>query len=256
MKTYLKTYFYSDHEYEFINANLRESLDHVDSMILCEFDIHHTGLKRDLVFDMNRIDEDLRHKVEYFPCMVHGRSDTVEAYDDEAAIHRINEPIMRSYFTIVKDFDNDDIIYSVDADEVIYRDTYEKMNPLVKERGAMRLLLNQFFYKKNYLWKDKIFDSPGAFLYGAMPQKYMNNWRDYGIAPTFMCGAHFSWCMSVEKMVEKLHIYAHTRYRDCADIDLLTDAVENKKYPFDPSVRFDIEELNMDDYRIPESMRT
>lgn len=254
MKSYLKTYFYSEHEYEFINANLRESLNHVDSMILCEYDIHHTGLKREMIFDINRIDEDLRHKLEYYPCEVHGK-ETVEAYDDEATIHRINEPVMRSYFTKLKDFDKNDIIYSVDADEIIYERTYQKMNELVSERGKVRLLLHQFFYKKNYLWKNKVFASPGAFLYGATSPKYMNNWRDDGMEPTFMCGAHFSWCMDVPTMIKKLHVYSHPRYRNCADEKLLTDAIENKTYPFDPSVKFEIEELDWDDMRIPDSMR-
>lgn len=252
---YLKTYFYSDHEYEFINANLRESLNHVDSVILCEFDIHHTGMKRDMVFDINRIDEDLRHKLEYHPCEVHGRG-TVEAYDDEAAIHRVNEPVMRSYFTKLKNFHREDIIYSVDADEVIYESTYNQMNDLVTVRGKMRLLMHQFFYKKNYLWKDKLFNCPGAFLYGSINPKYMNNWRDDGQQPTFMCGAHFSWCMSVDDMIKKLHVYGHPKYRSFADRDILTDAIENKIYPFDKSVKFDIEELDMSDWRIPESMRS
>tara|TARA_R110001599_G_scaffold231655_1_gene430914 strand:- start:316 stop:516 length:201 start_codon:yes stop_codon:yes gene_type:complete len=59
--------------------------------------------------------------------------------------------------------------------------------------------------------------------------------------------------MSPKEMVYKLHTYSHPRYRFCADEDLLTDAIENKKYPFDSSVDFNIKELSVDDKIIPKS---
>ncbi len=254
MNTYLKTYFYSDHEYEFLNANLRESVGHIDSMILCEFDVHHTGIKRDFTFDINMIDEDLRDRVEYFPCGVHGK-ETVEAYDDEDTIHRVNEPVMRSYFTKCKDFSDDDLIYSVDADEVIYGSVYETIHDLAIQHDWVRLPMHQFFYKTNYLWENKGFCSPGVFKYGSVNPGYMNNWRDVGINPGFFTGCHFSWCMSVDDMVKKLHSYSHPRYRFCADKSLLEMAIRNKCYPFDLSVKFNILEISPGDDRIPESMR-
>ena len=68
-------------------------------------------------------------------------------------------------------------------------------------------------------------------------------------------GCHFSWCMTADEMVHKLHTYSHPRYRFCANKEILQEAIKNKQYPFDTSVVFDIEELDLNDKRIPQSMR-
>ena len=51
-KIYLKTYCYAPHEIEFVIANLSECYDHIEKMIVCEFDINHTGVKRDFEFQL------------------------------------------------------------------------------------------------------------------------------------------------------------------------------------------------------------
>ena len=56
-------------------------------------------------------------------------------------------------------------------------------------------------------------------------------------------------------MIHKLDTYSHPTYRFCADKDLLNNAIENKEYPFDESVDFDIQELDLNDELIPKSMR-
>ena len=110
-KIYLKTYCYAPHEIDFIVANLAECYDHIEKMIVCEFDINHTGVKRDFEYTnlKDRIPEHLRDKLDYHSCEVF--NETARAYEDEDAIHNINEPVMRSYFTKLYDFNNDDIIY-------------------------------------------------------------------------------------------------------------------------------------------------
>ena len=67
-------------------------------------------------------------------------------------------------------------------------------------------------------------------------------------------GCHFSWCMTPDEMVYKLHTYSHPQYRFCANKELLENAIENKEYPFDSSVDFQIEELDSDDDRLPKSL--
>jgi hypothetical protein len=52
-----------------------------------------------------------------------------------------------------------------------------------------------------------------------------------------------------------LDTYSHPRYRNCAKIELLEDAIINKKYPFDSSTNFNIEEIKLDNDKIPNSLR-
>jgi len=252
---YLKTYCYAPHEIDFIIANLRECYDHIDKMIVCEFDIHHTGVKREFEYrDLKeRVPEELRDKLDYHACEVYNI--TARAYNNEEVIHAVNEPVMRSYFTKLYDFQDDDIIISVDADEILYGDKVEYITSLLPTAGTVSLKMRQFFYKKTYLWKNKIFKSAIATYYKHVNPKFPNNWRDTGNTTGDYVGCHFSWCMDVDAMVNKLHTYSHPRYRFCADKDLLEKAIENKEYPFDRKVKFEIQELKLDDPIIPTSMR-
>ena len=101
---YLKTYCYAPHEVEFIIANLKECYDYIDKMIVCEFDINHTGVKRPFEYSdlKSLVPEELSDKLDYHACEVYDI--TARAYEDEAAIHGVNEPVMRSYFTKLYNF--------------------------------------------------------------------------------------------------------------------------------------------------------
>jgi hypothetical protein len=254
-KVYLKTYCYTSHEIEFIEANLRECYPYIEKMIVCEFDINHTGVKREFEFEdlKEKISSDINDKLDYHPCEVYDI--TARAYEREDLIHSVNEPVMRSYFTKLYNFDDDDIIISVDADEIINGDKIKYILEEVKKHGTVRLKLRQFFYKKTFLWENKDFISPIATLYSNINPKFPNNWRDFGKVTDEYVGCHFSWCMSVEQMIHKLYTYSHPRYRFCAKKELLEDAIENKKYPFDEKVKFNIVELDANDKIIPKSLR-
>ncbi len=253
---YLKTYFYVDHELQFLAANLSEAYDHIDGFIICEFNRTHTGRARHLIgyeYLKERLPADKLDKVMYIPCDM--SSLAVEAYNNEDAIHDVNEPIMRSAFMKLMQLRDEDIIVSVDADEIIYGDMYPKIVDAVERDGLCQLNLHQFFYKKNYLWKDKDFIAPTAIKY-----KYIKNTWPCSIryeGPVFpeKAGCHFSWCMSPDEMVYKLHTYSHPRYRHLADVNILKNVIENKEYPFDPSIEFEIVELDPKDPIIPRSMR-
>ena len=250
---YLKTYCYAPHEVEFIEANLRECYPYIEKMIVCEFDINHTGVKRKFEYEnlKDMISPDLRDKLDYHACEVYDI--TARAYEREDLIHAINEPVMRSYFTKLYNFNPDDIIISVDADEILYGDKVNYIVNQVQRHGVVRLKLQQFFYKKNYLWKNKDFVSPIATYYANMNPKFPNNWRDIGHITEEQVGCH--WCMSVDQMIHKLDTYSHPQYRFCANRELLEDAIKNKKYPFDAAVEFEIEEIDENDIRIPKSLR-
>jgi len=253
---YLKTYCYAPHEVEFIVANLKECYDYIDKMIVCEFDINHTGVKRPFEYSdlKSLVPEELSDKLDYHACEVYDI--TARAYEDEAAIHGVNEPVMRSYFTKLYNFSDNDIIISIDADEILYGEQLPYIIEQVSKQGAVRLKLRQFFYRKTYLWEGRDFVSPIATYYGVINPKFPNNWRDIGNVTEEYVGCHFSWCMGVEAMIHKLDTYSHPRYRFCADRDLLENSIANKTYPFDDNVSFDIRELPADDSLIPKSMRS
>lgn len=253
MKTYIKTYFYSEHEIQYINAMLEESKDYIDEVILCEFDIHHTGSKREFIFDT--VKDQLVRDVTYIPIECHGSNSVVET-DNEQQIHTINEPFMRSAFMKRMELDDEDIIVSVDADEIIYRESYVQVFNALSNHDCVRLPLNQFFYKHNYLWLDKEFNSPVACRYRHIKNSFPSNIRDEGThCLTSKVGAHMSWCMSVDDMIKKLHRYGHPQYRGFADEAVLQDAIDTKTYPFNPSIDFRLRELDWSDARIPEYLR-
>ena len=68
-------------------------------------------------------------------------------------------------------------------------------------------------------------------------------------------GCHFSWCMSPPEMVYKLQTYSHPKYRFCADLNLLQNAIDNKLYPFDEGVDFRINEISLDDDILPKNTK-
>ncbi len=246
---------YVPHEVDLVIANLEECHQHIDKMIVCEFDVYHTGEKRDFQFQSLKslVPGHLRAKIDYHACHVYDF--TERAYDDEDTIHRINEPVMRSYFTKLYTFSDDDIIISVDADEILYGEKLPYVLERVDSNGTVALKMRQFFYRPTYLWKNKIFRSGSATKYGGIPVKFPFNWRDMGVLTDDFVGCHFSWCMDTDAMIHKLHTYGHPRYRFCADKTVLDAAIRNREYPFDPTVPFDIEDLSIDDERIPKSIR-
>ena len=256
-KVYLKTYFYVDHEIQFLTTNLLESYNHIDKFLICEFNRTHTGRPKDMLgwdYLKERLPQDKLDKVVYLPLYISQMAR--EAYDDEQLIHSLNEPVMRSAFMKAVPMQDEDIVISVDADEIIYEHMYPKIVNFVDTRGTCQLNLHQFFYKKTYFWKNKDFIAPTAIKYKNFKHRFPCNLRYEGVLFPEKVGCHFSWCMTPKEMVYKLHTYSHPRYRFLADEKVLTEAINNKQYPFDNKVFFDIEEIPSNDQRIPKSMRS
>jgi len=251
---YLKTYFYTEHEIKFLKLNLLEAFNHIDKFIICEFNRTHTGEEREFIFDNYKhlFTEEELNKIIYLPCDI--SNETVYAKDDEDTIHRVNEPVMRGYFVKQVNLNDDDIIISVDADEIIYEHMYPSIIDRVNSSGTTLLKFHQFYYKMNYHWVDNDFVAPTAIKYGDFKHQYPCQLRYMGNLMNEYVGCHFSWCMTPSEMVYKLQTYSHPQYRFCADIDLLTNAIENKLYPFDSSVKFTINELSFDDEKLPKNL--
>lgn len=244
---YLKTYFYAPHEIDYIYLNLCESYDFIDKFIVCEYNVYHTGREKEYIFEdcLKNIPDDKNDKLLYLKCDI--KNDTVVS-DEHEIICTVNEPLMRGYFTKMVDLKDQDIIFSVDADEIIYSHMYPEIIYFIENSIPLTSLnLHQFFYKVNYLWENKDFVAPIASKYGVFKDRFPYAWRyDGGVYPE-KAGCHFSWCMPVDAMLDKLDVYSHPEYRFCKDKELLENAVKNMEYPFSESESFDIRVLNIDD---------
>ena len=220
---YLKTYFYSEHEVPFLKLNLLEAYPYIDKFLICEYNFTHTGLKREYIWEKvkNQLPQDKMDKVQYI------KGDMADiakyAYNDGSTIHKINEPWMRGYFVKVLNLKDSDIIFSVDADEIIYGDMYPELIESVKNKGILRLKMNQFFYRVNYLWKDLIFKSSIVALYKVYKNRFPAQWRDAGPEYPRIVGCHFSWCMTVDQMLHKMECYSHPEYRHLAKREILEE---------------------------------
>jgi hypothetical protein len=264
---YLKTYFYSVHEFPFLKLNLLEAYPYIDKFIICEYNYTHTGIKREYIWDENKhkLPSECMDKVIYMKVDMEGIAKY--AYEDDNIIHTINEPYMRGCFAELlgngendngtKQLEDGDIVISVDADEIIYGESYPELLEEVKSKGIMKLNLHQFFYRVNYLWDKKDFIAP--VICRAMYYKTktpFGQWRYDGELYKHKVGCHFSWCMTVNEMLNKMECYSHPEYRFCAKREILEDAIKNKKYPFNSRDSFDIKEIDFDrNILIPNKMK-
>ena len=162
---------------------------------------------------------------------------------------------MRGHFVKKIQFNDDDIIISVDADEIIYGDKYQQIISSVINNGPTLLKLRQFFYKYTYHWYNNDFIAPTAIKYRDFKNNYPCQLRYMGTLMEDFVGCHFSWCMTPTEMIYKLETYSHPKYRFCADLNLLENAVKNKTYPFDESTDFKINELGVDDPILPKKIK-
>ncbi len=252
---YLKTYFYTENEINYINLNLMESQEKIDAFIICEFDFTHTGEERELIFEKNKhlIHPDFLDKIIYFPCRIKDKAKY--ARDNEPLIHQINEPLMRGYFVDLMKFDDDDIIISVDADEIIYNERYDSIIESVKMNGTIQLELNQLFYKPSYHWVNSYFRAPIATFFKHYKNRGHVNWRYDGKLLNGKSGCHFSWCMGIDEMIYKLNTYSHPSNRKFASEEILKKAIETKTYPFDLNKPFAITEIDRNSEVLPKSIR-
>lgn len=262
---YLKSYCYSKHELPFIIANLDEGFEHIDKLILYEYNYTHTGLSKEYEIEkvLHLIPEKLKTKLLYKKIDLTNYS--VYAVNDEKKCHQINENIQRSWLFNDKDIilHDEDIIIDIDIDEIIYKDCYEDLlNELNEKNKPISIKLNQFFFKNNYLWSNLIFDAPAIYKYGMV--KHINRnikgvlckYQRYCLQKTSkIYGCHMSWVMPVDDMLKKIYSGAHTKYHHLGKREILEKAIEEKKYIFDLNRPFKIVELNIRDNRIPETLR-
>lgn len=231
-KIIFKTLFSSPNEIPFIKLNLLETEGNVDKFIICEFSQTHTGKTREFIFEnfKKQFTSEEWDRITYIKANI---DDLVkDGYNNSKNAH-FNEDLMRGYFVREIDIKPKDIVVSVDADEVIFSEFY----PLIfKSLGfftrAVKLELNQFFYRLDYLWLNERFIAP-TVCYGSYYKKPNSRWRYDGRLFKGVVGTHFSWCIPIEDMVSKITSNAHQNdYADKVNYETMLESVKNKHYPF------------------------
>jgi len=262
---YLKSYCYSKHELPFVIANLVEGYDYIDKLCLYEYNYTHTGIKKEYEMEkvLHLVPKNLREKLYYKKVDI---TNHVEyAYKNGPLIHSVNEPIQRSMLFNDTNFDlqDNDIIIDHDIDEIIYKKNYPLLLEELKNRKTpLSIRLNQFFFKQHYLWGDCHFSSPTIYTYKMVKNSRrivkgmkIKNLRDLGNKTREIHGCHMSWVIPVDYMINKLHSYSHPEFRKYANKELLQKAINDKIYIFDTKRSFNIEELSLDDPRIPKYLQ-
>ncbi|MCL4439335.1 MAG: hypothetical protein M1609_01710 [Firmicutes bacterium] len=243
---YLKTILSAPNEIKYLKLNLREAFTHIDKFIICEFNRTHVGTERELVLEkyLDVFTGDERKKIIYLGADISREANF--AKNDSNLAHK-NEQLMRGYFASQIDLNGEDIVFSVDADEIIFGRFYDKIiGQLGFFNRALVLPLYQFYYRVNYLWENNEFIAPTVCKAKYYKNKYPAQWRYDGKLFPERTGCHFSWCLTIDEMLAKLETYAHHQdYGHLAKREILEAAVKNKTYPFDPNVDFRIKVLDI-----------
>tara|TARA_Y100001963_G_scaffold116198_1_gene161401 strand:- start:15 stop:797 length:783 start_codon:yes stop_codon:yes gene_type:complete len=228
----LKTNFYSENEVPFLLLNLIECYEHVDKFIAYEFNYTKSGLRKEFV-DLKKwwdLFEPYEDKFEYHQIDLDG--DDVFVKDENGVgedIQKvINEPYSRNYFTKLTSLNDDDFVFSVDADEIVYGQHYEKICELIEDNDTPVKLNMHFFWKTVINLTNKPWNSPCACQFKHLKNKTQKctmgetkypQWRDEGKDLPFYygisCGGHFSNCYRNEEEFEyrkKAIYYKPTTY--------------------------------------------
>jgi len=217
---YLKTHFYLPEEIQFIRLNFLEGHKHFDKFIICEFNYSKTGLKKEYV-DLEKykvFNQEEMKKIEYHKIDLSDK--ILPAFDNKDKdckknMSLNNEGLFRNEFVNYVDLKDDDIIISVDADEIIYESFYEKLITNQIKLPA-KIKMHLFTYKPtNYC---------GPTWYSSLATRYKlskdfreknkidgieyevkyPNWRDQGTVTDHCEGCHFSWCLNNDAMRNKI----------------------------------------------------
>lgn len=252
MRLVLKTMVSHPSEVPYLWMMFEESADFVDQIIVTEFDRTHSGLPREFIFgdfadSFSRV----------FPQMIYLQGRNLPGVIEKAQTpdeHHHNETLMRGWFARQLRFRGSDVIFSTDADEVLYSSTYRWVKDHFTFRSTgVRFRLHQFFYRPNFLWLGKEFVAPVALRYRRYNREYPTNWRYQGSKLSGFWGVHFSWCIPLEEMVKKVKNYSHaSEHGHLDDRELFRKARIEGTFPFDDR-DFKLAEIDIDNKIIPKS---
>jgi len=264
-KVYIKKIISSLNELKFIKLDLSESEGIIDKIILVDANYTHSGLKREYFSDKtfkNTFSENELERIIHLKINISSivRKDTANPID----LH-FNERIIRGAFQYEINLKDDDIIFSLDADEVLYRITYYSIIEKIRKNDKGYLLkLHNLIYRPDYLWSNFIFIAPTAckvkfyndFLMKLKSKfKKFKQWRYHGHLHDEVSGVHFNWHLTPKEMLEKINNYAHKDlfYKENLSEKYFKNLIEKKEF-IDSSKKIEVKvlELNNEQY-LPKS---
>lgn len=139
--------------------------------------------------------------VEYL--IINNFTEGVNAWDKEA--------FQRDYIMngLLGANDNDIVIIS-DADEIPSLEAVKSYNP---EMGLTALLMNNYWYKFNWLTQKEKWIAPKIMTYGYLKKTTPNEVRNSGYESTIENGGwHFSYLGDADYIVNKIESFSHQEY--------------------------------------------
>lgn len=257
---YIKKIVSNKSEAKYIKMDLIESKGFIHKIILVEANFSHSGIKRTYQFqeviDSDYFTEDEKSRIIYLKIDI-----TKLVYPNTFLSKELhyNERIIRGKFTDYIKLKSTDIIFSLDADEVLYSHTYINIiSSINKNKNKAYLIkLHNLVYRPDYLWANFDFIAPTACrvdFYNSFKMivkskfKKFKQWRYHGELYEFYGGVHFNWHLTPKEMEDKLSNYAH---RDLFigkgyDEDYFKNCI-SKKIFFDPDKECEIKTINLRD---------
>lgn len=253
MAVILKTMVSNPAEIPFLWMMFEEAADYVDRIVVTEFNQTHSGLERDFLFQ-NHVDE----FQQAFPHLDYLQGNSIPGIIRNASTpdeNHHNEKHMRGWFASQLKLKGSDVVFSTDADEVLYSSTYRWVidHFTWRTKKGAKFRLHQMFYRPNYLWVNKEFVAPVALKYRRYGSEYPNQWRYQGYRLPGFWGVHFSWCIPISEMVKKVKNYSHSAEHGHLDAaEIFIEARERGTFPFD-NRKFRLEEIGFDSQLLPAS---
>lgn len=237
VRTVVKILVSSPLEEEFVKISAMELLPIADHFLITEANIdnfgnYHPSACSEFLHDL----KDVNSKIQYIYMDL--SQESIKSANTPEQLHK-NEQIMRNGFTKYVDLLPNDLVVSLDADEILYARRVKvfqrRLNRRFMKRRGYVLKLHQFVFFCNNNWTNCNFRGPvitraSVFLNQSSPQ-----WRYTGTPTIFKSGVHFSWVMPIESMVDKILSTSHSiEYRKYADVELLRSAIIKNIWIFDP----------------------
>lgn len=246
-------------EIDFVRLNAFELLPLVDEFLITEANYDNFGKPHESrcahFKDFYPLDSP---KVKYLYMDIHKqvRHEASKASD----LHH-NEQAMRDGFVQYLHLKGDDIVISMDADEVIFNQKAKKfinrLNRRFNKRSGYVLRLHQFVYKANLCWTNCDFRGPVITRASVYLDKVNAQWRYEGFPTYFKSGTHFSWVMDIDSMLEKIATTSHSiEYSEFARRETLEKAIADKIWIFDQNRSFKTKTIkNFSNYRYPRMLK-
>ena len=213
-----KTIVSGTYELPFVLLNLIELYDICDEFLITESDYTHVGEFKGFDFE-NCFNNHIKNEFPKAKYVQMKQAATMSLWspsdENDNNLRKNEQKIRNGFLEFIDPLDPEDIMISVDGDEVLYNSktlrgliAFLKLNRLGSPR-SFTLSLNQFFYYLNLQVPKYEFYGPVVCNVSFFFESPEPHWRYLGKRILRPLGCHFSWVMSPDEMLQKISRYAH-----------------------------------------------